>query len=71
MRPTTDDLDQQQRVRARYASRNETRCVGTIIAYSERPMVCIQTDDGEHVWWVADITDRLDDETGPAPEDQP
>jgi hypothetical protein len=38
-----------------------TRAIGTVIGYSDRPMVCIETPDGEHVWWVAALTEFVDE----------
>jgi hypothetical protein len=41
-----------------YATRDDMGSCGSgrVIAYSMAPMVCIELDSGERVWWRADLT---------------
>lgn len=40
-------------------NRSDTVAEGRVIAYSSRPQVCIEAEDGTRTWWVADITEEI------------
>lgn len=33
--------------------------VGRVVAYCDAPQLLIETEDGEHVWWRADLTELV------------
>ena len=57
------ETDLGARAVAHYASATTTpgfsnvRARGRIVAYSPVPQVCIETDDGQQIWWRADLTE--------------
>jgi hypothetical protein len=48
-----------QRVQARLAVGESIRAEGRVIAYCDAPTVTIETDDGTHVSWRADLTEPI------------
>jgi hypothetical protein len=40
---------------------SDVRAEGRILGYCDAPMVLIEGDDGERVWWRADLTIVEDD----------
>lgn len=58
-RPVTDASALGKRASARWAYPHDLssiRAEGRVIAYCDAPQVCIETDDGERIWWRADLT---------------
>ncbi len=51
------------RARGVWALNRSTRHVGRVVAYSSGPMVLIETDDGEQVWWGAGLCELVTCET--------
>ena len=54
-----DALSKRARVSARWAyphDLSDIRAEGRIVGYSAKPMVLIETDDGEQLWWAAELT---------------
>lgn len=52
--------DQATTVRAfSAADHDDTYAEGTVIAYSDHPMVCLLTAEGERVWWRADLAEPV------------
>lgn len=51
-----------KRVRLRYAQ-GDTRAEGRAVAFSITPMVLIETDDGEQVWWRHDMAELVQEPT--------
>jgi len=39
---------------------SDVRAEGVVIAHCDAPQVLIQTDDGEQVWWRADMTFEIE-----------
>lgn len=39
---------------------SSTRAIGRVIGYSAKPMILIETDDGEQVWWAAELVESVD-----------
>lgn len=44
-----------QRVTAGFASGGGAHAVGRVIAFTDRPTLLIETDDGRRVTWIADL----------------
>lgn len=53
-------VHKRQRVEARYTDET-VHAVGNVIAYTDAPTVVIETDEGRHVSWRADMTFVADD----------
>ncbi len=54
-----DAVHHGKRASARWAfpfDLSEVRAEGRVIGYSPGPMVLIKTDDGEQIWWGAELT---------------
>lgn len=54
-----DAMRHKRTVSARWAYPHDlssVRAEGRVISYSATPMVCIETPDGEHIWWAAELT---------------
>ena len=56
MTATANDLDKQARAHYGVGPRELIHTQGRIIAYCDAPQVLIETEDGEKVWWRADLT---------------
>lgn len=39
------------------ADHSQTIAVGRMIAFSDKPMVCVELEDGSRRWWVAEIAE--------------
>lgn len=59
MRVNTSDIG--KRVRLNWASPvdQQPRAEGRLVAHSLVPMVLIETDDGEMVWWRHDMAELM------------
>lgn len=56
-------------VQARYAA-GGVRVEGQVVGYVEQPTLVIRTADGDHVHWIADLTDPVE-VTQPADDPKP
>lgn len=64
-RSRIDQFTVGKHVRAFYAAirdKGETRAEGMVIGYYSQPTVIIETPDGEHVAWAADLCEVTDDD---------
>ena len=41
------------------ASRTHSVTAGVVLAYSEQPQVLILTEQGERIWWRADLCEEV------------
>ena len=54
-----DAVRHQRRASARWGyphDLSDVRAEGKVIGYSANPMVLIETDNGEQIWWAAELT---------------
>lgn len=62
MIPKLSDLDSNQHVRCFWGATDgkQTRFQGRIFAYSTGPMVHVENEKGERLWWAASLAERVD-----------
>lgn len=56
-----DWVSTSQRVDANYATGDGRHATGRVIAYTDRPTVTIETDDGRRISWLAELCDPQGD----------
>lgn len=50
-------IDDRAVARLRYGTGDGTHATGRVIAFCDAPTICILTEQGERIWWRADLAE--------------